>query len=260
MNSPPQPPKSPWETPGLSNYFVIGLVSLGIIWLVLFQRQLPTTAPLFPVLVGILGLAIRWRLAPAVLLVTLAVCLAFEPPRSGSGGFRVSDLILCATTLAYIGAQLRLQGMMDHIIPLDLRRRGGPPRWKVGLLSIRYQPEVAREKRSPELVSREEVGMLILGAALWAGLAQACWNALPSHPGPGFPAPVWRAIVLAWIIGAGFYVVFGFLDYWGQRRMSAEEATLFLQDALWQETRGEQRRLNRWRVWACLRRGRKKKT
>jgi hypothetical protein len=28
---------------------------------------------------------------------------------------------------------------------------------------------------------------------------------------------------------------------------------LFLQDELWKETRGEQRRINRWRAWARLR-------
>jgi hypothetical protein len=39
--------------------------------------------------------------------------------------------------------------------------------------------------------------------------------------------------------------------------MTAEEATLFLQDVLWKETRGEQRRLNRWSAWARLRHNRK---
>ena len=100
----------------------------------------------------------------------------------------------------------------------------------------------------------EEVGMLILGSALWAGLAQVCWNLLPvDHPYLDFPSPVWRAVVVAWIIGAGLYVVFGLLDYWSQRSMNAEEAAVFLQDVLWKETRGEQRRLNRWHVWARLR-------
>jgi hypothetical protein len=248
----------PWQTPGLAPYYVICLVSMSVIWLVLLRRALPTSATLFPILVGILGIAARWRLAPVLLLATLAVCLKFESTYDVHKAFHVSDLILCTATLAYIVAQFRLQGLLDHIIPIDPRRRQGSPRWQVGMLSIRYQPKVVREARSPTLVNREEIGMLILGSALWAGLAQVCWNLLPMDRGnPGFPQPVWRAIVVAWIIGAGLYVVFGFLDYWSQRVMTAEEAALFLQDILWKETRGEQRRLNRWHAWARLRRPRK---
>ena len=37
------------------------------------------------------------------------------------------------------------------------------------------------------------------------------------------------------------------------------EAKLFLQDTLWQETRREQRRIQRWLVWSRLRRRRLKK-
>lgn len=247
-----------WQTPGLSHYYVVCLVSLSVIWLVLLRRELPATATLFPVLVGILGIAVRWRLAPVFLLVTLAICLKFELTSEGQRTFRVSDLILCAATLTYVAGQFRLQGLLDHVVPIDPRRREGPPRWHVGLLSIRYQPEVVREKRAPSLVTREEVGMLILGSALWAGLAQIFWNFLPLEKGnPGFPLPVWRAILLAWIIGASLYIVFGMLNYFGQREMTAEEATLFLQDVLWKETRGEQRRLNRWSAWARLRHNRK---
>jgi len=244
----------PWQTPGLAPYFVICLVSMSVIWLVLLRRALPTSATLFPILVGILGIAARWRLAPVLLLATLAVCLKFESTYDVRKTFHVSDLILCTATLAYIVAQFRLQSLTDHVIPVDPRRRQGPPRWQVGFLTIRHQPRVVREARSPTLVNREEIGMLILGSALWAGLAQVCWNLLPvDHPYLDFPSPVWRAVVVAWIIGAGLYVVFGLLDYWSQRSMSREEAAVFLQDVLWKETRGEQRRLNRWHVWARLR-------
>jgi hypothetical protein len=249
---------SPWQTPGLAHYYVVSLVSMSVIWLVLLRRPLPTTATLFPILVGVLGIAVRWRLAPLVLLATLATCLKFESTYDSPRTFRVSDLILCAATLSYIASQFRLQGLLDHIVPIDPRLRAGPPRWHVCLLSIRYQPEVVRETRAPGLVSRDEIGMLILGSALWAGMAQICWNLLPLEKGnPGLPPPVWRAILLSWIIGAGLYIVFGFLNYLIQRSMTVEEAALFLQDVLWKETRGEQRRLNRWSAWARIRRNRK---
>src|SRR5262249_31389899 len=116
----------------------------------------------------------------------------------------------------------------------------------------------AKERRSPKLVTREEIGMLILASALWAALAQACWNWFPAGWGnPGFPAPVWRAILMTWIAGAILYVIFSLLHYGSRGNMRPDEAMLFLQDELWKETRGEQRRINRWRAWARLRQRRK---
>src|SRR5438046_10750288 len=103
-----------WQTPGLSHYYVVCLVSLCVIWLVLLRRELPTTVSLFPVLVGILGMAVRWRLAPVILLATLAVCLKFESAYQAPRAFRVSDLILCAATLAYVAGQFRVHGMLDR--------------------------------------------------------------------------------------------------------------------------------------------------
>jgi len=254
------PIRSPWQTPGLSHYLIVGLVSLSVIWLVLLRREVTPAATLFPVLVGILGITIRWRLAPAILLATLALCLKLEYPVRSEGSFRLTDFVLCGATLAYLMAQYRLQSLMDHIFPIDSRRREGPPRWHVGFLSLRYQPEIAKERRPAKLVSREEIGMLILGSGLWAALAQAGWNWFPSSWGnPGFPPHVWRAILLTWIGGACLYVVFSLLHYWSRRHMTVDEAMLFLQDEFWKETRGEQRRINRWRAWARIRQERKDK-
>ncbi len=253
----PEPVPSAWQTPGLSHYLVVGLVSLSVIWLLLVRREVTPMVTLFPILVGILGITIRWRLAPVLMLVILAVCLKIEwIPREAT--FRITNFILCGAALVYLIAQYRLQSLMDHIFPIDSRRREGPPRWHVGLLSLRYQPEIAHERRPPALVTREEIGMVVLGSALWAALAQLSWIWVPSRWGnPGFPQPAWRAIVLTWIAGASLYVAFSLLHYWSRRHMTAQEALLFLQDELWKETRGEQRRINRWRVWARLRQKRK---
>src|SRR5260370_38483000 len=85
----PDPNPSPWQTPGLSHYLIVGLVSLSMIWLVLMQREVTPAATLFPVLVGILGITIRWRLAPVVMLATLAVCLKLEFRYASEGTFRI---------------------------------------------------------------------------------------------------------------------------------------------------------------------------
>jgi hypothetical protein len=250
---------SPWQTPGISHYLVVGLVSVSVIWLVLMRREISIGLTLFPVLAGTLGLTIRWRLAPAIMLTTLAVCLKLEYVRRSEGNFRLTDVVLCGATLAYLIAQYRLQSIMDHVFPIDSRRREGPPRWHVGLLTLRYQPEIAKERRSPQLVTREEIGMLILVSIFWAALAQVFWNVFPWQLGnPDFPPRVWRAILLTWFAGASLYVVFNLLQYWSRKQMSPDEAMLFLQDELWKETRREQRRSGRWLAWTCLRLKRKK--
>ena len=56
------------------------------------------------------------------------------------------------------------------------------------------------------------------------------------------------------MVVGGFVIAATVLGHLGWRRLSPEEAALFLQDALWHETRREQRRINRWRAWALRRR------
>jgi len=41
--------------------------------------------------------------------------------------------------------------------------------------------------------------------------------------------------------------------YWRRVQMDRVSALLMLQDILWNETRGEQRRINRWLAWRKLR-------
>ena len=60
------------------------------------------------------------------------------------------------------------------------------------------------------------------------------------------------AIIVALVLGV--VVASAFLGYWRSAAQTREQAALVLQDAVWAETRGEQRRLNRWLAWARLRR------
>ena len=73
------------------------------------------------------------------------------------------------------------------------------------------------------------------------------------------PAPVWRAMLLAWGLGVVLIVGGGLIHYLGWRRMSPPEAALFLQDTLWRETCREQRLVGRWLARMRLRRRRKEK-
>jgi hypothetical protein len=50
------------------------------------------------------------------------------------------------------------------------------------------------------------------------------------------------------------------LGYLRWARATPEESLLYLQDQAWAATRSEQRRLNRWLIWARLRRRQKEGT
>jgi hypothetical protein len=93
---------------------------------------------------------------------------------------------------------------------------------------------------------------------VWAGLAHLAAVLLPEGTNElNWPAPLWRTLVLFWTIGLVLLVGAGLIDYLGRRALSPDESAVFLQDQLWQETRGEQRRLGRWLAWARLRQRRK---
>jgi hypothetical protein len=64
-------------------------------------------------------------------------------------------------------------------------------------------------------------------------------------------------MLLVWLLGLVFLVASALLSYLAQGRARPEEAALVLQDEAWRETSREQRRIQRWRVWARRRQRRK---
>jgi hypothetical protein len=86
---------------------------------------------------------------------------------------------------------------------------------------------------------------------LWIALGLMVWSVTLRGPAnPGLKPAVWQAALLVWLIGLTPYVAASGISYWQRRHMSVAEATMYLQDQLWAETRREQRRLNRWLAWA----------
>ena len=63
------------------------------------------------------------------------------------------------------------------------------------------------------------------------------------------PVP-WRMLLLIWLLGVGTVVLSGCFRLLRAYRMSADESRMVLQESLWAETRGEQRRHARWLAWA----------
>jgi hypothetical protein len=218
-----------------------------------------------PVLIGLLGVTLRWRITPLLTLILLAgLLLAGETtarpilPLSLGRGISLADWLLCGAMLALCIAQYRIQGLAVSIFPVENgRHRQDVAEKPVGEPTPRQK--TIRQQRSPRLVSPSEVGWVVVVLPMWAFLAQLCWRLAPIGVRDYFTRSAWRGIVLVWLIGIIVLVVAGLLSYANQQRLRRREARLFLQEAFWQETGREQRRLSSALAQAGLRRGRKEK-
>jgi len=247
-------PAAAWDF-GPMPYQVTCFAALAAIYLLQIQRGVHLADLLIP-LVGVLGVLSRWSLAPLMLLLVLAGTHALKvipglgvaAAPVGRGALEALDIFLAIAVLAYVGAQYRLQGLTAHILPPDPRRRV-PERED----SPRTKP--APQPRSHPLASRTEVGLFLLLLPVYAIAAELAWVALDQRwQLAGWPERLNRLIVVAWVLGAGLFVTGTLFAHWKHRQYTAREAALFMQDALWQETRGDQRRITRWLAWARLKR------
>ncbi len=243
------------QEPAVRNYLLLCLTAQAVIVLVLLRHGLRAPSLLVP-FVGLAGLTVRWRIAPIFTLITLGGLLLWQfrqrpsPPR-----FDLSDWVLCGATLAYLAAHYRYLSLTTSIFPSDPRLPGS----SVATPGQTASSPRVDERRSPLLVAPTEVGWLVLSLPIWAFLAQLCWKMLPPKPeNINVPRDQWRGLVLMWILAGTVVVITTILGYLRLQKLTRAEARVFLQDALWLETAREQRKLNRWLIWARLRRWRRK--
>jgi hypothetical protein len=256
-------PKSDWSDPGVLLYTLLCALALVVLWLALGQQGVGLFSFL-PVLVGVLGVVLRFRWTPALVILTVAGAMFYEQLVMGRwlwhwhtfrSGFRVPDMLLCGSVLLFISAHYRLQGLLLNIMPVDPRRREvlrQRPR------SSRLLGPVMKARRSTNLVSPTELSVLLLTLPLWVLLGQFLWRGL-SVEREFLELPHWvtRLILLFWGLGVVLYLGATFLRQLERWRMSREEGKLLLQDALWRATRAGQRRAGRWLAWLRLLPGRK---
>jgi hypothetical protein len=228
--------------PGVRRYEIVCVTALLVLTWILIEKGYGTWCFL-PMLAGLLGVVARLRLGPVMLLMSLQFQIIDQwtsgwGPPVGSATFEIEDLLQAAAVLAYIAGQYRLLGLTRNLLPSRPRVKPMPAR---------------------RLVSMREIVLLIMTVLLYATLAQLITEFLPdSWYELGLAPRAWRMIVLAWTVGIGAVVVGGLLGHLARQRMSPTEATLILQDVLWQQTRGEQRLAGRWLAWARLRFQRRK--
>ena len=228
-----------------NGYLVVGLAAIVVLGVALLQSGADRWA-VAPTLIGAAGLAFRWRSAPLVLLAATAFSLLLPywwyayPVGYRPQASLAADLGLCGAALAYVVAQYRLFGLSGSLFPPDPRRKLDKP-----------------PPRDPERVPAREVPATLVAVAAATVGAFFLWELLSGvRPVWGMGPSLWRLALLVWVVGAGLIVTASVLGHLGWRRLSADEASLYLRDTLWHETRREQRRIQRWRAWA-LRRERK---
>lgn len=228
------PPAVVPVNPAIRVHESVCLAALLVVGLGLLQLEMSFWI-LLPLLIGVAGVTARWRLAP--LLVVLSVCfiltdtwLVTRYPRP----LRPQELyLLCGGLLAYIATQFRLQGLAYTLVPRDPRKHApkvGPPR-----------REVAWQELAGLGISL--LACIVIAAIILAVLPRR-WDHLD------LSGTTWRLLILTWLLGLSFWITTSLLGYLDQKRMLPEQALLYLQDALWEETRREQRRPNRRLAWA----------
>ncbi len=287
---PVKEPDLPLSTPGVRTYLVVCEACAAATVLPLLMRGLGSAA-LWPALVGILlGLA-RWRTGPVMFLLSLAWLVVADSmglgpfqlierlfirpigsllgvleflPLYGNAGRRLHeprplpDILLAVAVVGYCSAYYRMLSVVLNVLPPEKAR-----------------PRGALTRRAPGLVRGSEAVQIAALAVICAVLGQLFWVWLQKRSihvdlarlrplgADSLWSPisdgVWRVWVAVWVAVPVLVMLAGVLGHLATRRLSPDEAALFLQDQLWRQTRREQARLNRWLAWAEKRQARRRK-
>jgi hypothetical protein len=244
-------------------YTIFCLTALMGLALALMENDHEMLLILLLTAVGVLGVVARWRAAPSVLLLGLAVLELYHRAAwqaySGAVDWRGAafiDAVLCAAVLAYSAGLYRLLSLAHTILPIDSRP---PPSATARQGRRRPKPFGLRQRRSPGLPKPWEMALLAMTAVGWAAAVSGFWVILSAVPPPlSMSRELWRGLLLIFTVGLATAILAGAVAYLGWITATPEEHLLFLQDQTWRETRREQNQINRWLTWARLRAQRRK--
>lgn len=251
----------PSPTPDTLPYqFLCGL-GLGLIFLMQSEQGI-LLLNLLTIMVGALGLLSKLRLGPIYLLLTLTFAQLLHRYFVGrgtseallrAGPEELSPILLAVGVLAYVLGHFRLQGHWHEAFPRDPRQRTGPV--KRPFFGFRARRTVTPHRRPREEYRLEEIPALVISALLPAVAASLACAWLARRAGAFHDLPAWAMRPLWFLLGCGLagFVLRHLLEIVRHRRMTSAEALLWLQDQVWRETRGEQRRIQRWWTWQRLR-------
>ncbi len=227
------------------HYQALGGVALAAMFLLQLQHasgpnEAALLANLFVLLLGAVGLLYRVRLSPILVLCAIATPIVaehyhrnrFDMDFRSFHIFDVADVLLCVAILTYLIAQYRLHGLRFGVVPADPRL------------------SAADATRSENSLSPTELLGLIVPIPAAALLAQFACLLLRLQWNPIDLPPRWKQfLAIAWMLLLVMFLAAHAFRHWKRLQMDRTTALLMIQDILWQETRDEQRRINRWIVW-----------
>jgi hypothetical protein len=240
-------------------YRMMAAMALAVIFLLHLDQGLTIWGSIVLV-VGAMAIVLRLPISPLFVLIGVVggqLYLHFVfPGRRPRGVLQVEDVMLCTATLAYVGAHYRLSALWRSILPRDPRQRYHRkamtivPLGRLGKIVSQHRP--ATESGPGEMV------WFLLQLLLFVLLAQGAWVVLNARRELlDFLSPrEFQLVLLAWGLVMGLFLAAQLFRLARLLRMDRATAEVLLQDALWQETRGEQRRIGRWLAWWRLRRDR----
>jgi len=257
---PAPPPLS--SQPAVVAYTILCLTALMGMVLALMENDHELIGILLLTGVAALGVMARWRAAPPLLLLGLAVLELYHRATWSHYSRAVDwqdtgfiDAVLCAAVLAYSVGQYRLLALTHSVFPIDARR---PPAANARN-GRRPPPFDSRQQRSPHLPQPWETPWLAITAAGWAVAVSLFWLVLSAIPAPiDMASGEWRGVLLIFVVGLTTAILGGAAAYLNWFTATPTEHLLFLQDQAWRETRREQNQINRWLTWARLRGQRRK--
>jgi hypothetical protein len=263
----------PFMHTGIQYYLFAGFAGLLAAWFML-QGRFGTIPSLIPAVLGAMGMA-GYAIPPnmgrmtralrrpsqmmplLVLGAVVVLTVLFETSSRGNAeSFDMDDALMAAGVLTYLASQYRLFSLGSAAFPPDSRPRTGG--------EAGDEPE----QRPTSLATPMELAWLgltllasiALGLLIWY-LTIVDWTVVGPKPAQLDPARTgWRYILLIWLLGMGTLVLIGVFHTLRNYRMSEDESRMVLQDSIWSETRGEQRRVNRWIAWQQRRLQRKRES
>jgi hypothetical protein len=198
---------------GAFTYALVCLGGLACVLLGLFQRGVGVWG-LLPVILSLVGMLLRWRSGPVLVLLTVVWLLLarslgldpfsyvlsllneglhglfFEPLGMGRGPtdffsrgyalpnyfvFRLSsDPFLCVGLLMHTAGAFRLQSITWSVFPIDSRRREPKSPQVRGPVRFVDRP-VVKPRRTASLVNPREITALLITSAACTGAATLAW-------------------------------------------------------------------------------------
>ncbi|MSQ93243.1 MAG: hypothetical protein EXR98_01660 [Gemmataceae bacterium] len=257
-----EPAKSTLTPPKITvrHYQALCGLALAAILLLLFQQSsrsilnpaVTTFIHVMILLIGVVGILYPVRLSPMLVLFGIAAPMALEqfysnralgPDLRAGRILDLADMLMCMAGLVFFVGYYRLHGLWFGVLPADRRQpsgMSGPPK-----------------RRSEDSLSLAELAPLVITVPAFALLAEFACMVLKLRWTVVDLPPQWQQgqqlLLAAWTILLGLTVGAQSFRYWRRVQMDRTTALLMLQDVLWNETRGEQRRLQRWLAWRRLR-------